>query len=148
MGWEWEIFLAYGNSHMWESYGKSSFPHVRILWEFEIPTCGNPMGNRHFHMSESCGKSSFPHVGILWEFPQKSCGNGMGMGMKISFPRQPCSIRPEIAKFSMYKYTKMFEVFSIIPYGVAPAICHSCHMWLKWHKLKSGCILTENNGNA
>ena len=42
-GWEWEMFLAYGNSHMWESYGKSSFPHVGILWEIVIPTCGNPM---------------------------------------------------------------------------------------------------------
>ena len=43
-GWEWEIFLAYGNSHMWESYGKSSFPHVGILWEIVIPIYGNPMG--------------------------------------------------------------------------------------------------------
>ena len=42
-GWEWENFLAYGNSHMWESYGKSSYPHVGILWEIVIPTCGNPM---------------------------------------------------------------------------------------------------------
>ena len=42
-GWEWEKILAYGNSHMWESYGKSSFPHVGILWEIVIPTCGNPM---------------------------------------------------------------------------------------------------------
>ena len=29
---------------MWESYGKSSFPHVGILWEIVIPICGNPMG--------------------------------------------------------------------------------------------------------
>ena len=40
----WELILAYGNSHMWESYGKSSFPHVGILWEIVIPICGNPMG--------------------------------------------------------------------------------------------------------
>ena len=40
----WEFILAYGNSHMWESYGKSSFPHVGILWEIVIPICGNPMG--------------------------------------------------------------------------------------------------------
>ena len=31
----WEFILA---------YGKSSFPHVRILWEIVIPICGNPMG--------------------------------------------------------------------------------------------------------
>ena len=29
-GWEWEKIIAYGNSHMWESYGKSSYPHVGI----------------------------------------------------------------------------------------------------------------------
>ena len=40
----WEFILAYGNCHMWESYGKSSFPHVRLLWEIVIPICGNPMG--------------------------------------------------------------------------------------------------------
>ena len=33
-----------------------------------IPTCGNPMENRHTHMWESYGKSSFPHVGILWRY--------------------------------------------------------------------------------
>ena len=54
------VCLGYGNSdripiwvgihfnlwefHMWESYGKSSFPHVGILWEIVIPICGNPMG--------------------------------------------------------------------------------------------------------
>ena len=37
----WEFILAYGNSHMWESYGKSSFPHVGILWEFPQKSCGN-----------------------------------------------------------------------------------------------------------
>ena len=74
MGWEWEIFLA---------YGKSSFPHVGILWEFEIPTCGNPMGNRHSHMWESYGKSSFPHVGILWEIVISTCGNPMGIPTEI-----------------------------------------------------------------
>ena len=42
--WVWENFLAYGNSHMWESYEKSSFPHVGILWEIVILICGNPMG--------------------------------------------------------------------------------------------------------
>ena len=24
-GWEWEFILAYGNSHMWGSYGKAGF---------------------------------------------------------------------------------------------------------------------------
>ena len=83
MGWEWENLLAYGNSHMWESYGKSSFPHVGILWEsygnskfrhvgilweFEIPTCGNPVGNRHSHMWESYGNSHRNPVGMGWEW--------------------------------------------------------------------------------
>ena len=40
----WEFILAYGNSHMWEYYGKSLFPYVGILWEIFIPICGNPMG--------------------------------------------------------------------------------------------------------
>ena len=54
------------------------------------------------------------------------------------------NILPDITKISMYKDTKMFEIISNIPYGEAPAICH---LWLKWHKLKSGCILAGNNGN-
>ena len=37
----------------------------------------------------------------------------------------------------------MFQVFSNIPYGVAPAVCH---LWFKRHKLKSCSILTGNNG--
>ena len=65
----WEFILAYGNSHMWESYGKSSFQHMGILWEIVNATCRNPMGNRHSHMWESYGNSAFP---------QKSCGNGDG----------------------------------------------------------------------
>ena len=40
-GWELERFLSYGNFHMWESYGKSSFPHMGILWEFPQKSCGN-----------------------------------------------------------------------------------------------------------
>ena len=40
----WEFILAYGISHMWESYGKSSFPYVGILWEFPQKSCGNGMG--------------------------------------------------------------------------------------------------------
>ena len=39
MGWEWEFFLAYGNSHMWETYGNPvgipiglsiDFPQIHI----------------------------------------------------------------------------------------------------------------------
>ena len=29
---------------LWESYGNSAFPHVRILWEFPQKSCGNGMG--------------------------------------------------------------------------------------------------------
>ena len=79
----WEFILAYGNSHMWESCGKSSFPYVGILWEIVIPICGNPVGNRHSHMWESCGKSSFPYVGILWEIVIPICGNPMGIPTEI-----------------------------------------------------------------
>ena len=74
MGWEWEIFLAYGNPmgnrhfHMWESCGKSLFPHVGILWEIVISTCGNPVGNHHSHMWESYGNSHRNPVGMGWEW--------------------------------------------------------------------------------
>ena len=54
-----------------------------ILWEIVIPTCGNPMGNRHSHMWESYGKSSFQHVGILWEIVIPICGNPMGIPTEI-----------------------------------------------------------------
>ena len=40
----WEFILAYGNCHIWEFYGKSSFPLVRILCEIVNPICGNPLG--------------------------------------------------------------------------------------------------------
>ena len=42
-------FLAYENSHMWESYGKSSFPHVGILWEIVIPMGVNPGGDTYIN---------------------------------------------------------------------------------------------------
>ena len=53
------------------------------LGEFEIPTCGKPMGNCHSHMWESYGNSKFPHVGILWEFEIPTCGNPMGIPTEI-----------------------------------------------------------------
>ena len=39
----------------------------------------------------------------------------------------------------------MFDVISNIQYGVNPVMSH---LWLMWHKLKIGCILTGNNEKA
>ena len=64
----WEFILAYGNSHMWESYGKSSFPHMGILWEIVIPIFGNYVRNRNSHMWESYGNSHRNPVGMGWEW--------------------------------------------------------------------------------
>ena len=67
----WEFILAYGNSHMWESYGKSSFPHVGILWEIVIPICGNPMG--------------IP-TEILWEWDGNGNENSLPTATLLAYP--------------------------------------------------------------
>ena len=44
--------------------------------------------------------------------------------------------------------TNMFEIISKNPYVVVPDFCHLYHLLHKWHKLKSGCISSGNNGNG
>ena len=87
--WEnpWEF--PCGKTHgipMWETHGNS---HVGNPWEFPR---GKPMGipTWETHGNSHVGKP----MGIpTWETHGnshgKSRGNGMGMGMEISFPRQP-----------------------------------------------------------
>ena len=77
MGWEWEIFLAYGNSHMWESYGKSSFPHVGILWEWD----GN--GNENF-LPTATLISRNPHIILTGRKVFHSHGNPIDIAVTAS----------------------------------------------------------------
>ena len=65
---------------MWVGMGKFfslwEFPHVGILWEIVIPTCGNPVGNRNSHMWESYGNSYRNPVGMGWEWELKFTSHG------------------------------------------------------------------------
>ena len=92
----------------------SSFSTLVIKFMHKFPSLGfffllirgispfpkRPAKNTYYSIGMSMGISmAIPvgiFVGILWEFPWEflstSGGNGNGMGLRIQFPRQPCTI--------------------------------------------------------